>query len=435
MDEIQVTESTPELSDLSTDELTLDSTQSVETGTETAEETTTETGEESKEDGSTETDKETEADPSKDEPAIQGTKLSAAAKATLDNIRKENPKLAAELKSALFEREAIRAEMPGGVKEVKEIKTKLEAVGGFEGITQLQTEVKDWQALDQRFTAGDPAFVEEIAAASPEAFTKLAPAVFSKFNEVSPDGFSKYIAGIFQNDMASAGLYNTLDRLSDFLPTDNPKAVELWNKITSYLGRIDGLAKQQVKQVETKAAQKQNPSFDEERQQFEKQKDEFTRNQWVEAVNSPRLQIFNDSWAKATKDLKLTTEQAAAIKERYGIKIANALKSVPDLQKTAEAYYKAGDKEGYVRYMKSVFSNHIPKAIEAAMSGIGVAKKPGPRPGTAATPRPQLAASNGVTVLPTAPKSHDVDWLRTDRTMYSKGQAILKDGKKVQFKR
>ena len=433
MEETPVLESTtPEL-DTNTEETTLESTESVETSTETAEENS-EVGEP----GEQETE---ETEPTKDEPAIAGTKLSAAAKATLDEIRAKNPKLAAELKSALFEREALKSVIPGGVNAVKELNTKLTELGGFEGIEQLKSDVGYWEQLDQRFTAGDPAFIDEISSASPEAFVKLIPSALAKYQEVSPDGFSKYVAGIFENDMHQAGIFNALDRLSDFLPADQPRVKELWASITGYLTRIGQLASQQVKPVAAKEAPKQDDQFTAERQKFEKERDEFQRTQFVEATNPERLRVFNTAWVTATKNLKLSTEQAAAAKELYASRIGKLMSAVPDLQKTAEGYYKAGDKAGYVKYMTSLFEKNIPKAIETALASFGAHKKPGPKPGQQAPTKPGTTTTtaqtqnNGFLPTSTRPSAQSIDWTLTTQSMYLKGNVVLKGGKKVSFKR
>lgn len=425
MEETPVIEST-EL-ETTTDETTLESTESAETGAESTDETTT---------GGDETSEQQEGEQTEtNEPAINGTKLSAAAKATLDEIRGKNPKLAAELKSALFEREALKSVIPGGVNAVKELNQKLTEFGGFEGIEQLKSDVGYWNELDQRFTAGDPAFIEEIATASPEAFVKLIPSAFAKYQEVSPDGFSKYMAGIFQNDMHQAGLFNALDRLSDFLPADQPRVKELWAQVTNYLNRVGQLANQDVKPIAQKEQPRQDDQFAAERAKFDKERDEFQRTQYASESNTERVKVFNTSWAKLTANLKLTSEQSAAAKELYLNRLMKTLQGT-DFQATAEKYYKAGDKAGYLRYTTSMYSQHIPKAIESALASLGVHKKPGPRPSQqqnqtqqTQTTRPEFQTSLN------RPKSGDIDWTRTSQSMYLKGQAVLKDGKKVQFKR
>lgn len=425
MDETLV-DTTPEL-DAPIEDTTLDTTDTDVSGSESADVDT------SAEPVAEETDP--QAEPVKDEPAINGTKLSAKAKQTLDELHKTDPKLARELKDALYQREAWKQAIPGGIKAYKEIQAQLETVGGFEKIQTLQAEAKEWEALDAQFTAGDPAFVQNIAETSPEAFFKIAPAVFSKFSEVSPDGYSQYIGQVFVADMVANQIPLALERLQDFI-ADNPKAQGVWKQLADYVNRINGFAQ---KKVEAPKAKVETPTVDADRQKFEQERTEFTRQQWSTSAHDSHTKTFNDAWTKASNGLKLTSEQTAAVKELYGLRLQAAIKASPDFNKTVEAYFRAGDKEGYLRFISSFYKNNTAKAIQSALNSVAPGKKPGPKPGQTATTQAVKPATStatpGFKFVGSMPKGSTIDWTATSRAMLTKGQAVLADGTKVQWKR
>ena len=91
-------------------------TEDVDLGTESTEGTEESTAE------GTETQTETQTQTRDDSaPVISDAngqlKLSETARAELDKIKAENPRLAREMRAALFDRQALLAKVPGGVKE------------------------------------------------------------------------------------------------------------------------------------------------------------------------------------------------------------------------------------------------------------------------------------------------------------------------------
>ena len=184
-------------------------------------------------------------------------KLSDKARAELDRIKADNPKLAREMRAALFDRQTLLAKVPGGVKEAIATIEAYEAEGGSEAVQQVKAELGQWKDLDADFQAGKPEFVNDIAAGNPEAFVKAAPTVMTKFAELAPDQFSHQVSKVFAQDMAANDVMLTMrlmQREIGLLPeASRGEVLKLWTQLAGYVDRVNGLAKNAPK-TESKVA-------------------------------------------------------------------------------------------------------------------------------------------------------------------------------------
>jgi len=166
-----------------------ETTETVDTGADvTAEPETAET--------TTETD--AEVQPGQLRPVENG-RLSPAAKAALDQVKATDPKLAASFQKALFLADRVARELPGGFKEVQQLKQTIEQLGGEQGIQEFQQELGGWRDFDEQFTAGDPKVLEFLTGTpeAKDAFLKIAPLAFDRFAKIHPDGYNSYIRRYF----------------------------------------------------------------------------------------------------------------------------------------------------------------------------------------------------------------------------------------------
>lgn len=368
-------------------------------------------------------------------PILDGKRLSEAAKATLAEIKAKDPKLAAQLKSALFTADALRRAVPGGLKEVAELRQQIENLGGADGIQAMRAEQQQWKALDEQFVSGDPKFIESIAEASPEAFAKIAPAAFAKFQELHPEGYSAYVSQVFVADMLQEGIPLALERLQDFI-ADNPKALQVWQKLAGYVNRVNGFAQ---KPVNAPAMQQRPQAGDDRERMLTEREQNLTRTEWRGAADSERMNVFNAEYARLTAGRKIGDSQAAAIKELYVSRLSAALRKAPHFNANIDKYFANKDRSGYLRYIGSLYKQEIPKALRSAVDSV-LPAKPGPAAKPAATAKPATnaapaAPANGYAWLATVPAKDKIDFRQTTPNMIREGKAVLVDGKKVQWKK
>ncbi len=373
------------------------------------------------------------------EPAklIDGGKLTAEAKATIDKIKAENPALGNQLQRALFKNAEIERALPGGLKELNTLRQTVETLGGEHGIQELQTEVNGFRQFDEQFTAGDPKAIEFMTSdpSGQEAFVKLMPSALGKFLELHPSGYSQYMAQVFSGDLSNAGIPLALMRIADFLG-DNAQAKEQWQKISDYVNRVGQLASQQV----------DNPKFakaapDNRAGELDQREATLTRNEWKTESSGEQRSVFESEWNRLAAGRKLSDAQTAAVKELFESRLNKAVNGKH--QETLERYFSAKDKAGFLRYASSINKTELPKALREAFDAV-IPAKPGPRPGSAPAPKPTngkpangMPIAQGFVQVAQRPSTAEIDMRNpfNNPKNFLDGKAILKGGKRVQWAR
>jgi hypothetical protein len=400
-------------------------------------------------DASTETtDSQTETTQSSDDsaPVISDAngqlRLSETAKAKLDEIKAENPRLAREMRAALFDRQALLAKVPGGVKEALSTIEAYEAEGGSEAVQQVKEELGQWKDLDADFQAGRPEFVNDIAAGNPEAFTKIGPVVMAKLAEIAPEVFSHEVSKVFAQDMAANDVVLTMrlfQREIAALPEESRGPVQqLWQQLAAYVDRINGLAKAAPKTEAKPTAA--NPTGNSDLDQREQA---LT----IQEFGAERERVYNSVTAgEFKKNLggrKASETQISAIRELFDSRLDKMLRSDKAHTSKVDRFLAAKDKAGYAKHMAAAYRAKAPMAMEQAFKAVmpgkpgPVAAKPAAKPAAGAAKAPTTAASGFVRTA-TKPSHNEVNWPATNAIAGKKagdGKFIMRDGSRVLYGR
>lgn len=370
------------------------------------------------------------------QPAIvDGKKLSEQAKATLDEIKAKDPHLAAQIRKALFESDAFRRELPGGLKEVRELRQQVEELGGFDGISQRGQELAYFNELDQKFTSADPGFVAAMTD-TPEgqnAFLRLMPSVLAKFSELNSDGHSAYMAQAIVSHMQSANFRLALERLGDFLPPDKPQAKELWDALVGYYNGLVTMAGKPVAPAKAQPA-----GSDPRASELDQREQNLTSQEWQNERNAIQQKVFEAEWNQLAKGRKITPEQAETIRELYNARMRRVYQA-QNHRTAVDRFFANRDKQGYLRHQNSLYRQETPKALRAAFDVI-LPARPGPKTAPAAGgPRPGASGkpgqpATGYSWLAKAPDKNSINFRLTTPDMIRAGKAVLSDGKKVQWR-
>jgi hypothetical protein len=364
-------------------------------------------------------------------------KLSETAKAKLDEIKAENPRLAREIRAALFDRQTLLGKCPGGVKEALATIEAYEAEGGSEAVQQVKAELGQWKDLDADFQAGKPEFVRDIADGNPEAFLKAAPTVMAKFAEMAPDHYSHEVGKVFAADMATNDVafnMRLLQREIGLLPEASRGPVqELWNKLAAYVDRVNGLARSAPK-TEAKA----NPTAPTQADPD----NSLTIEQFAWEKTKVKESITASEFAKNLGTRKLSEEKVSTIGELYEAALDRMVRSIPGHMAKVDRFLAAKDKAGYRKHMQAAIRSKAPEAMAAAFRKAGVGAKPGPVAKPAVKPAAGAAKAatitTGFTRSATKPNHNDVNWTATARIPGKKGgdgKFIMRDGSKVLYQR
>lgn len=366
---------------------------------------------------------------------IENGKLTPAAKAVLENLQKTNPAEARQIKDALFLKDRLAQELPGGFKELKTLRQAVESFGGEQGLQEVKAELEGWAEFDNKWMAGDATVLDFLMKedAGKEAFGKLAPAAFDRYAEINPDGWGNYIARQIASDMAAAELPMNLKLLAKFAP---PEVQEYVKPVIDYFNRIAQISQ---KQPAAPAAKADTSKLDADRQKLDTDRKEFTRTQWRTEVDRSHGTIFQKSWASIVGDRKVTDVQRENINVLYQHELERLLPK--DFNEKMQRYLDAGQKDGYMRHHASVFGSLVDRALRAAVNRT-LPAKPGPaaaQPGQQQTAKPAAkpapAARPGVEIMNQKPNMAEVNRSLTTPDMWLKGEAILKNGKHVKWNR
>lgn len=417
-------------------EIGLDSTPEVETGSapDTGDSESTEVAE-----TTTEVDGEhPEAPIGKSFRVVDNGRLHPLAKATLEEIGAKNPALSSAIKAALFAEDKYKHALPGGLKEVADLRGKIEQLGGDEGIQKVHNELDLWRDFDSKYTSADPEVLNFLTK-NPEAqaaFLKIAPLAFEKFRESHPEGYNAYMSSVFDATIQEGGLPLLIEQLG-WIGKDNPEILDVQHRLKAFVSGISQLARKSVAppKIESKAPDTRGAELDQREQQL-------TRTEWKRESDSKHFALYNQQWKALIGDRKLSDTQQATIKELYGLKLAAIIKAKPEFNQNLNKYFTGKNKDGFMKLFESTYREAVPAALRKAMDQAGVGK-PGPKPGQASVPaakvsvpagKPALNGNAGFSQVPAKPNITDVDRIRTTAEMYQKNQAILRNGSRVFWK-
>jgi hypothetical protein len=368
-------------------------------------------------------------------------KLSDKARAELDRIKAENPKLAREMRAALFDRQTLLAKVPGGVKEALATLEAYEAEGGSEAVQKIKEELGQWQDLDKDFMEGKREFVDNIATNNPDGFIKAAPHVMAKFAEVAPANFNYEVGKVFRQDMLAHDVVlnmKLLQREIKMLPEANRGPVqELWNALAGYVDRVKGISEKAPEAKTTTADVSRGTSdIDQREQALTIQEFGVERERALDTVTQAEFK-------RQMGTRKATETQISAIQELYNSRLDKMLRSDKNHTSKVDRFLAAKDKAGYAKHMAAAYRLKAPLAMEQAFKAV-MPGKPGPAIKTppartaANGTRTAATATTGFTRSATKPDHNAVDWQATARIPGKKGgdgKFVMRDGSKVLYQR
>jgi hypothetical protein len=379
---------------------------------------------------------ETETEAAKPFLAVENGKLSELAKKTIEELKLKNPQLAKAVQRALFAEDRLRRELPGGFKEVAQLREKIEQLGGDEGIQSLQSELDGWKDFDAKYTAGDPAVLQFLTE-TPEAeaaFLKIAPAVFEKFREVNSDGYSAYISQVFVSDMRENEIPMTIQLLGSLLgraqaqlsEPDRVEAKRLYDALSSYVNRINEFSRKPV----SAAPAASKAGADPRQAELDTRETNLRKQEWQGETERQHAAIFSAAWKRLAATVP--QNQVAPLRKLYALHLQETLAAKKDFDTNMNRFFAAKQKDGFLRTHKSAFEAAVPLALRKAMAELGIGARKAPAtaaaPGTPATAKPPAP---GFIPVSQKPNMAEVDNVRTTPAMWQNKRAVLKNGKQV----
>lgn len=364
-----------------------------------------------------------------------GKKLDPAIKTLLGEIKAKSPEAGRLVSKALYDVAELRREFPGGLSEAKELRDKIDGLGGVSAIEERIGDLEYFDGIDKKFTSGDPAFVDDLAGADPAAFSKIAPAVFAKFAEVSPDGWKKYIGGIVYGDFQRNEIPVQISRLADSLRRkDEAGAIESFNAISAYLSTFKELAELRVEAPRGKAPESRTDDLS-------KREMDLRAREWQSDHAQIERGIVQEEYRAAVGSRKPSTEEKAQIQELFLAKRQTLAKQYfPDQAKKLDALRNANDKAGFMRLATVMHKRVAPEAMRWAVSRtLKPAKATTSKLNQQQREQPrQQSQQNGAGIFKfvgAEPDTWAIDYSYPGiKQLLGENKAVLKDGVKVQWR-
>jgi hypothetical protein len=311
----------------------------------------------------------------------------------------------------------------------------LDAVGGDTGIQELQTEVTDYRNEIKQFAEGDPALLNTLYEANPEALVKsgqnLLELLASKDAKLLDDAVLPTISKRFE----SARLYDSVVELSDLIKEGKgQEAFDLTAKIGKWLGSVRDAAK---RLTDGRAAPK-NPDEERlatrEKELQQKEESIYTRDASanVDRLNNSEI---NKLTGPLARELKLSADGKADFENGLRSRIWKKMAADKVYVQRAQALRNKGDMDKHVKFVHNKFAELLQDEFESYRNirypNMGAKPKPkAPAPGASPNgQKPHVVTS----VAGQRPKHQDIDWEKTPDVLYAIGQATLKNGQKVKF--
>lgn len=359
------------------------------------------------------------------------------------DAKPENAPIARELNNAYGRYTAYKSVFPK-VADAQNAKAILDAVGGNDGVAQLQSTIKSVNETDALLYAGDGAVVknlyEDFKREGKQAnFGKLASPFLDTLRQNDEPAYFNAIRPHFFQGLVDVNLPGVLQSLQKALTSETPNlpvARELLTEMTNWFSKLRD-------SVETGDKSKLDPerqAFEKERTEFQTQKQKEFQNEvngeW-NRVNASTLGAalkqytklpFAKNWTDATK--------VSVAREIIGT-LTEELSGDKSYQSQMDAFWssKSPERSKIISFHKakveSVAQRIVKSVLDARYPGFQKAGTVKPKPaGSPGSPAP--TAPGGPIFVSAKPDGNLIDWDKDPtRMLFATGKAYLRNGKFV----
>jgi hypothetical protein len=371
----------------------------------------------------------------RNERPVMNGKLTGTGKTAIEALKQIRPALAQQATQAFLAIDRFKREVPGGFKEIAQLRKTIEDLGGDQGLQQMRSVVDRMEQVDRMYDSADPAFIDAITS-DPEgqrSFVALMPKITEKMAQIAPELYAVHNAREFTKFLDAVRFDITLSRITDILVANKESLPQ------SLIPAFDQIIDLRNTIYASAASRPQNPVQGRNPQEadLEKKQQELTRKEWNNDVSFERRKIFASTYAGLTRNRQVTEEQDAEIKGFYDLAINAALRQ---RQNNLDRFLANGDREGYLKQEIPYFKKAIPDALRKAVSRVlpaAAAKPTAKSPVQNGAVRPPVSTAKrpdaGGTAVRVARMPANLDPVRTSSQMLRQNRAYGKDGRLYQW--
>lgn len=380
----------------------------------------------------------TEGEPT-DQPGQDTRVLTGPIRKILAEAKATNPEGYKQLKAEIFTGREAKQKLESlktraGVEKVEDVFDRLDEIGGFEAVEEIQGEVQDYRQLDTAWINGDPTFIETAVNAFPDGFKKLMPGMLDKYSQIDRDGYNREMARVVNATIRNAELPTNLYLLKRIF-----SSVQDQNLKQEGLQLLGGL-EQWVKGINDLASQRPQPTAEPQKNaELEQREQSIQQRESEQFFNSVGGQAANYQRTEIAKELKQLTGNKPVSNDALRIihrevmdSLMERLAKDPGFTSKYDRYCDARDMQGALKFLNTRAVQLIPELTKKAYRGIyGQAKLGGkPNPTTKPGEKPVAQVPKGWVKVSGPPKAEEVDSYKSKGLIFH-SQAVLRDGKKV----
>jgi len=365
--------------------------------------------------------------------AADGRRMPDSLKKGLAALKAVAPEAAKELRGIYFANQEYRNAFPT-VADATRAKTLIEEIGGPEGVQQIAQEREEWGTLDKQYAEGSGDFVKSIAESNPDAFVKIAPHAINEWASRAPEQYQYFAQSLTVNMLKNAGIPDQLASAYN-AASDNP---QLQAQIAGvYNAIVDMHEKSQQFATKQQSVDPERQKLTQEKQQFEMQR----RATFEEGVAKQAESYLTDKMKPEVDRIlagrKIDAEAEQTIQALVTQEVQKRLGEIPGFADKLEAFYRTGDSQKSIDYIKAQYNRILPEATKKVVAPLyrNIQATPAPKPKAAVS---SAQPSRSEVTLKDMPSWDQVDMQKTQQEFgmdptaaLIMGKAILKSGKRA----
>jgi len=357
----------------------------------------------------------------------------------------EHAKAVRKIQNDFYGMRQVTNEFPGGIDEIRTVKSTLDALGGSEGISRMRAEIQASRELDSLAQEGDPRAIHSLADEYPEGFKRLVPAALERLQNMDRQTYADTLRGPILQSLEGDGVIQTLGAAIEELKAGNA------DRASRELDRIAAWYRD-IKQKETDFRNRwQDPRLQDlqkREQSVRQQQADMMLQHARREVSAYLSQSLDPVVRQLTQGSRLSADGIADLKRSITYEVWDNLGKNDFYMKETAALLKQGDLDRVISFAKP----QIDQARKAVAPKVWArrygapAQQRRPAPGASTQPngqsngqnpanRPMAQQTMPAVPIQKAPPGEEIDWnADPTRVHYIKGEARLKNGKFVRWK-
>ena len=281
-------------------------------------------------------------------------------------------KVARRLNDSFFHEQRLETEFPSRyengqrispIDQVVALKAEFDAIGGTEGIQELQKRSNTMSKVDGDIERGNPAFLDDIVEAFPEGFKKLGTPFLAKLAKLDLDAYHNTILPVIHNTFAQNGVPQAIAEIERLVSAGDGKgALGIVGQLKQFLGEIA----QRVERIPK--AQADDPR-DKRIQELETEKQTNEEKSFLGTIANQTISHMNGeikkSLAPYLKGKNLSSASLKDLAEGIDAELRRNLGSVAGYKDKVNSFKSRKDQQGAVKFINSQISQLAGKSVKA----------------------------------------------------------------------